>query len=126
MFWFFKRKKSKKIKKQKHNRKNLGKKLSKTRSNFIRGLENLIKGAKKLDGNLFVELEELLITADVGVNATDRIIKRIEDEVSREVLKDPDQLRDAIKDEILKTLSVEENKAEATNSTKPYITLIVL
>ncbi|MBU1626483.1 signal recognition particle-docking protein FtsY [bacterium] len=125
MFWFFRRKKSKEDKKRRKHRKNLKNKLTKTRSGLILALEKVIRGAKKIDKKLFEELEELLISADVGVKTTERIMSRIQEGVDKEVLKDPEQLKSAIKEEIFETLTVNERLTPSTNSTKPHIVLIV-
>jgi fused signal recognition particle receptor len=125
MFWFFRRKKSREDKKRKKFRKNLKSKLSSTRSGFIQGIEKLIRGKNKIDKVLFEELEELLISSDVGVKTTERIIKRIEDSVEKKVLKDAVQLKNEIKDEILKTLSLNGSGNKEIEASKPYIILVV-
>jgi len=100
-------------------------KLSNTRSGFVKGIEKLIYGKKKIDKELFDELEELLISSDVGVKTTDRIIKRIEESLEKKVLKDVKQLKNEIKDEILSTLSLNGSGNQKEGTFKPYIILVV-
>jgi fused signal recognition particle receptor len=125
VFWFFWRRKSKDKVSNTKIQKKLKNKLSKTRSGFILGIDRLLKGSKRIDTKLFDELEELLISADVGVKTTQRILERIQDEVTREILKDSKQLKNSIKEEILKTLSFNGSDQKDQTIIKPHITLIV-
>lgn len=71
--------------------------LSKTRQNFTESLASLVLGRKEIDDDLLDDLEMILLTADVGVDATDRIIKNLTEQVSRKELKDPEALITALK-----------------------------
>ncbi|MCX8083976.1 MAG: signal recognition particle-docking protein FtsY [Calditerrivibrio sp.] len=97
--------------------------LAKTSTKLVGGLENIIFGKKKIDAELFDELEELFITADVGVNTTLKIIEKVKSDVSRNVLKDPSELKNAIKNELINILSIK-NELNTTED-KPFVMLIV-
>lgn len=75
----------------------LKKGLSKTRKGFSESLASLILGRKEIDDDLLDEIEMLLLTADVGIEATDRIIQNLTKQVSRQELKDPQALMEALK-----------------------------
>ncbi|MGM0541518.1 MAG: signal recognition particle-docking protein FtsY [Pseudomonadota bacterium] len=78
----------------------LKKGLSKTRHSFTDSLANLVLGRKEIDDDLLEELEMILLTADVGINATDRIIGNLTEQVSRQELKEPQALITALKKQL--------------------------
>ncbi len=78
----------------------LKKGLSKTRHSFTDSLATLVLGRKEIDDDLLEELEMILLTADVGVDATDRIISNLTEQVSRQELKDPQALITALKKQL--------------------------
>ena len=71
--------------------------LSKTRQSFTESLASLVLGRKEIDDDLLDDLEMILLTGDVGIDATDRIIKNLTEQVSRKELKDPEALITALK-----------------------------
>ncbi len=75
----------------------LKKGLSKTRHSFTDNLASLVLGRKEIDDDLLEELEMILLTADVGIDATDRIINNLTEQVSRKALKEPKALITALK-----------------------------
>ena len=75
--------------------------LSKTRDSFISRVDELFLGRKKIDTQLLDELEEILITADLGVNTAIDLLDKIRIRVSRQELKDPQALKLALKERIL-------------------------
>jgi len=83
----------------------LKKGLSKTRQTFTDSLASLVLGRKEIDDDLLEELEMILLTADVGIDATDRIISNLTDQVSRKELKDPEALITALKQQLESILS---------------------
>ncbi|MFP4560794.1 MAG: signal recognition particle-docking protein FtsY [Thiohalorhabdus sp.] len=80
--------------------------LAKTRGSFTEGLARLVAGKKQIDDELIEELETLLITADVGVEATTEIIEAITDRVKRRDLDDPEALVEALRDHLVEAVSV--------------------
>ena len=55
--------------------------LTKTRDNFVSGIDSLFSGFSEIDDDFYEELEEILIMADIGVNTTDRIIVDLKEKV---------------------------------------------
>lgn len=111
------------LKKDKSSGDGLKKGMSKTSGRLTGGLAALLLGRKSIDAELLEELEELLITADIGPAAADEIISSVKEEASRGTLKDPEKLTGAIKGKIREMLSpVHENLPGA--ETKPYVILV--
>ena len=71
--------------------------LAKTKNAIWGRIDAMLKAFVKVDEDLLEELEELLITADVGVAATEEILDRLREEIKEERLKSPDQVKDALK-----------------------------
>jgi fused signal recognition particle receptor len=97
---------------------NLKKGLSKTRVGFIYKVSNLLKIYKGIDDELFEELEEILIQADVGVNTTMYLIDELKKRVERDKIKETQELFNIFKDElsnILRTDSKGLNLEEGFN-----------
>ncbi|BBP46945.1 signal recognition particle receptor FtsY [Thiosulfatimonas sediminis] len=103
--------------------------LSKTRKSFTDSLSNLILGKKEIDDDLLDELEMILLTADVGIEATNRIIKNLTDQVSRKELKDPQALIDALKNQLQAILTPMSRPLEIDtflqSNRGPYVILMV-
>ena len=74
--------------------------LDKTRKNMTNKIDGLLKSYGKIDEELFDDLEEILVTADVGVNTTMKIIDRVKDRVKQEKVSDPKDVKDLLKEEI--------------------------
>lgn len=98
--------------------------LSHTRNALGEGLSSLVLGKKSIDDELLEEIETLLLTADVGVDATQTIIKNLTERVSRQQLADADALMSALKEELYHLLLPVEARLEL-NSAKPYVILVV-
>jgi fused signal recognition particle receptor len=77
----------------------LQKGLAGTRNGFISRLAGLFSGKKEIDPGLLDEIEEVLITADVGVKTSQRILERLRDRMSKRELTDPDRVWAAIREE---------------------------
>ena len=71
--------------------------LAKTKNAIWGRIDAMLKAFVRVDEDLLEELEELLITADVGVTATEEILDRLREEIKEERLKSPDQIKDALK-----------------------------
>ncbi len=110
-------------------KKNLDKGLEKTRENVFRKLSRAVVGKSSVDAEVLDNLEEVLITSDVGVDTTIRIIERIEERVSRDKYMNTEELNRILKEEIIALL--EENNQEefrgfdAPLSSKPYVIMVV-
>jgi fused signal recognition particle receptor len=81
--------------------KRLQESLSKTRDSLVSRVDTLFLGKKEIDAQLLDELEEILITADLGVNTTLDLLDEIRSRVSRQELKDPQALKLALQEKIL-------------------------
>lgn len=97
--------------------------LSKTSSKIIGGMENILLGKKVINEELLEELEELFITSDIGVKTTVKIIDALRDAVDRKTLKNPEELKTALKNKILEILSIDNDLNETDES--PYVILVV-
>ncbi len=76
-----------------------------------------------LDENVWTELEEILIAADVGVNTTEKLITTIKQRVKDEQLKDSEAVRSALKEEMIKILNITVTPVTIPNP--PKVTLVV-
>lgn len=98
--------------------------LVKTKQNIGAGFRSFFLG-KKIDDELFEELEEQLLVADIGVPTTMKIIKNLEQHASRQQLKDADLLYQQLKHEMADILKPVEQPLEIDTSKKPYVILMV-
>jgi fused signal recognition particle receptor len=85
--------------------KRLRERLQKTREAFSGRLDRLFKGRKVVDAELLEELEELLITADLGVDTSLFLIKALQDKLRRRELADVERLNTALKEEMVALLA---------------------
>lgn len=99
--------------------------LSKTRRNFTDSLTSLVIGRKEIDADLLDELEMILLTADVGVEATDKIIQNLTDQVSRKELKEPEALIQALKSQLENLLAPVEQPLDININEGPFVILMV-
>lgn len=97
--------------------------LSKTRENFSQKVNEVFKVFRKVDEELFEELEEALITADVGVNTSMEIIERLRDAVKTKNIQNADGVKAELKAIIYDMLS--SDAAELNLSTKPSVILVI-
>ena len=98
--------------------------LAKTRHRIAAGVGDLLLGERVIDAELLDELETLLLVADVGVEATDRIIEAIKGRVSRRELGNAGQLREALVRELVEVLAPVEEPFEV-GPARPYVVLVV-
>jgi fused signal recognition particle receptor len=99
--------------------------LSKTRHNLTDGLANLVLGKKSIDDDLLEELETLLLMADVGVDATSRIISDLTNRVRRKELSDPEALSRILKEHLQQILEPCETPVVQAAEGKPQVILMV-
>src|SRR5690554_4876964 len=103
--------------------------LSKTKESFFGKLSRAVVGKSKVDDEVLDDLEEVLITSDVGVNTTLKIIERIEERVSKDKYVGTSELNSILKEEIAALLE-ENNTTDYTEFTvpsdkKPYVIMVV-
>ena len=107
----------------------LDKGLEKSKTTFFDKLSKAVVGKSKVDANVLDDLEEVLVTSDVGVNTTLKIIERIESRVSKDKYVGTDALNLILREEIAGLLS-ETNSGEETEFSipqdqKPYVIMVV-
>ena len=88
----------------KTKKENLNKGLEKTKESVFKKLARVVVGKSKVDDEVLDNLEEVLITSDVGVETTVRIIERIEERVQRDKYMGVDELNRVLKEEIVALL----------------------
>lgn len=113
----------------KKNKETLDHGLEKTKQSVFSKITRAIAGKSKVDDGVLDNLEEVLITSDVGVDTTLKIIQRIEERVARDKYVSTSELNGILKDEIAALLT-ENNSDDNTNwdlphDHKPYVILVV-
>jgi fused signal recognition particle receptor len=103
----------------------LQERLSRTRHNLTDGLANLLLGRKTIDDELLEELETVLLTADVGVEATNRIIDDLTDRVKRKELSDPQRLIELLKQQLREILQACRIPVAERSGERPLVMLMV-
>ena len=103
--------------------------MEKTKESFFRKISRAVVGKSKVDDEVLDNLEEVLVTSDVGVETTLRIIQRIQDRVERDKVLGTDELNIILKEEIASLLQ-ESNiddiaDFESVITAKPYIIMVV-
>lgn len=99
--------------------------LSRTRHQLSSGIANVILGRKVIDDELFEELEMQLLTADVGIDVTEQILKTLTDQVSRKALADPQALYHALTELLREMLAKCEQPLSIDGSHQPHVILMV-
>ncbi len=113
----------------KKKKETLDKGLEKTKQSVFSKLARAVAGKSKVDEEVLDDLEEVLITSDVGVDTTLKVIKRIEERVARDKYVSTSELNGILRDEIAQLLT--ETGASDTDSWdlptdhKPYVILVV-
>ncbi len=95
--------------------------LSKTRSTFTGGLSSLFAGRQTIDDELLDELESMLLTADVGIEATDRIIQSL----TEQRFKTPEAFMQGLKDSLQAILAAVSQPLVIDQAKQPYVILMV-
>jgi fused signal recognition particle receptor len=114
----------------KENKESLDKGLQKTKESFFGKITKAIAGKSTVDADVLDNLEEILITGDVGVTTTVKIIKRIEERIKRDKYLTSNELNSVLKDEITQLLLENNNTNQLTLFTeplakKPHIIMVV-
>src|SRR6056297_3980595 len=111
----------------KDKKQNLDKGLSKTKQSVFQKLGRAVVGKSKVDDEVLDNLEEVLITSDVGVNTTLKIIERIEERVARDKYMNITELNKILKEEIIGLLRENEQEVDTSFKTEngPYVIMVV-
>jgi fused signal recognition particle receptor len=114
----------------KEKKESLNKGLEKTKESFFGKLSRSIMGKSRVDDEVLDNLEEILISSDVGVETTLKIIERIEERVARDKFVSTDELNHILRDEIASLL--EENNSDTVTEfsvpdkgSDPYVIMVV-
>ncbi|MCK4920841.1 MAG: signal recognition particle-docking protein FtsY, partial [Bacteroidales bacterium] len=113
----------------KQDKGHLDKSLEKTKESVLKKLSRAVIGKSKVDDEVLDNLEEVLISSDVGVDTTIKIIARIEDRVSSQKYMNTNELNAILRDEI--ALLLEENNSNSVSGfdislkDKPYVIMVV-
>jgi fused signal recognition particle receptor len=113
----------------KEKKENLDKGLSKTKENVFTKITRAVAGKSKVDEEVLDNLEEVLVTSDVGVETTLKIIQRIEDRIAKDKYVNTNELTEILREEIasmLKDNQIEElEDFEIPEEKKPYVIMVV-
>jgi len=113
----------------KEKKENLDKGLEKSKTNFFDKMSKAVAGKSKVDEEVLDDLEDVLVSSDVGVATTVKIINRIEERVARDKYLGTDELNKILREEIAALLS-ETNSGEGSEinipaDKKPYVIMVV-
>jgi fused signal recognition particle receptor len=114
--------------KKKEQKEDLDKGLEKTKASVFSRISHAIAGKSKVDDEVLDQLEEILITSDVGVDTTLKIIERIEERVARDKYVGTDELNRILKEEIMALLQENQSGDGTTfdiTGKKPYVIMVV-
>ena len=113
----------------KKEKETLDKGLEKTKSGFFSKLARIVVGRREIDDDLLDELEEVLITSDVGIETTLRIIERIQQRAARDKYISSNELQDMLREEIVSLLTenstTDGNGFELPSDRHPYVIMVV-
>ena len=114
---------------QTESRQELERGLEKTKQGFFSKLTRAIAGSSTVDATVLDDLEEVLITSDVGVDTTVKIIRHIEERVARDKYINADELQSILHDEIARLMEEAEGSTESfgldTLEGEPYVVMVV-
>lgn len=104
--------------------------LSKTRESLVGKLRSVLFMGRKIDAQLLSEIEEILITSDVGVTTTEKIISRLTDRVKKDNLQEAELILDVLKEEIAAMVAQSPSaQNDATfaidEATKPHVIMLI-
>lgn len=99
--------------------------LAKTSSSFGEGIASIFLGKKEINDDFLEEIETLLLTSDVGFDATNSIIENLTQKIKRKQLADSGALYQALKEELIAMLKPVEQPLVIDTSHKPYVILVV-
>lgn len=98
--------------------------LSKTQSSLVGRVDSLLRGRSIIDEDLIEELEEILITADLGMPTTQTLIGALETSRAKGELSAPDQVRQLLKEELEKLLAFDSKPLDTTTAS-PFVMMVV-
>ena len=110
----------------KEKKESLDKGLKKSNESFFNKISKVVIGKSKVDDQVLVNLEEILISSDVGVKTTLKIIDQIEERVAKDKFLNSSELDLILKEEIIKIIcDSEDNNTFSFDTNKPHVILVV-
>lgn len=97
--------------------------LSKTRNSIVNSIDSVFSAFSSIDEDLYEELEEILITSDIGVKTTMEILDNLRDEVKEKHIKEPSELRELLIQNLTNVMNIGENEYDFEN--KKSIILVI-
>ena len=98
--------------------------LSKTHQGMVSKIDVLISGQRKIDDLLLEELEEILITSDIGVKTTRELLDKVTEKVKRRELEDADHLKKALQEEMFLILRQQEKPLDPSMA-RPFVIMVI-
>ncbi|HBX22385.1 MAG TPA: signal recognition particle-docking protein FtsY [Desulfotomaculum sp.] len=98
--------------------------LSKTRKNFVEKIDTIVTGRRHIDEEMYEELEEALIQADVGIEAAVDLVEKMRTEVKKRRIGEPEELKALLKEQMLEILGAE-TAALNMDGDKPTVIMVV-
>lgn len=104
----------------------LSERLSRTRETFTHQIDQLFLGKKEIDTDLFDDLEEILVTADLGIATTHELLEYARRRIKRDSLSDPQELKSILKEQI-KAIIVDHNQPDdlVMPEEGPFVVMVV-
>jgi fused signal recognition particle receptor len=104
--------------------KRLRERLQKSREQLSHRIDRLVFGKKTIDLDLLDELEEILITSDLGVHTTQLLLKKVTEKIKRQELKDPQKLREQMREEIQTLVSLPAKPIDY-HADRPFVIMVI-
>jgi fused signal recognition particle receptor len=98
--------------------------LSKTHQGMVSRIDALVSGQRKIDDRLLEELEEILITSDIGVKTTRELLEKVTERVKRKELEDAGQLKKALQEEMFLILRQQEKPLDPSTA-RPFVIMVI-
>lgn len=98
--------------------------LVKTRTKLTDSIDEVLKGYAKIDEELFEDLEDILVSSDMGMKTTMLVMDELRDTVRKQGITDPSQVKELLKEELLKLID-EAGQSSELASERPLIALII-
>ena len=99
--------------------------LMKTRGRLSEGLKTLLQGRNTIDKQLLDDIEMQLLSSDVGIDATNEILEKLESKAKSQSISESDQLIDSVKDELESLLQKCSKPLYTKKDNKPFVILVV-
>jgi fused signal recognition particle receptor len=99
--------------------------LSKTHQAVVRRLDEITLGKREINEDLLEELEEILVSADIGILTIEKLMGNIRWKVKRKELRQPEKIHETLKIEIQSILTADANHLKIDTATKPFVILTI-